>query len=84
MIFDSFDSPELLDIQRTGFYHFLKQGIPQLLAKEFPIKVKNGSYSLELYLNEKNIKLISPEDDPRDCILKMKHAKLVQIVFIDV
>ena len=72
MNFDLFDSPELLDIQRQGFYNFLNQGIPQLLAKQFPITIKSGNYSIELWLNEQNVKLIAPDSSPRDCILKMK------------
>ena len=72
MSFDFFDCPELLEIQREGFYSFLNQGISELLAKQFPIKIKNGSYSIELLLNQQNIKLITPELSPRDCILKMK------------
>ena len=72
MSFDFFDSPELLDIQRKAFYRFLNQGIPELLAKQFPIKTKSGNYSIELLLNDKNVKLITPDSNPRDCILKMK------------
>nr|YP_010732355.1 RNA polymerase beta subunit [Polulichloris maxima]WDY13269.1 RNA polymerase beta subunit [Polulichloris maxima] len=72
MSFDLFDSPELLDIQREGFYNFLREDIGNLLAKQFPIRVKSGSYSIELCLNDQNVKLITPESSPRDCILNMK------------
>lgn len=72
MNFDFYDSPELLDIQRKAFYNFLKQGIPELLSKQFPIKAKSGNYSIELLLNDKHVKLITPDSSPRDCILKMK------------
>ena len=72
MNFDFYDSPELLDVQRKAFYTFLKQGIPELLSQQFPIKAKSGNYSIELLLNDKHVKLITPDSSPRDCILKMK------------
>nr|YP_010731955.1 RNA polymerase beta subunit [Kalinella pachyderma]WDY12869.1 RNA polymerase beta subunit [Kalinella pachyderma] len=80
-----FNSPELLEIQRAGFQHFLKQGIAEELAKKFPIKVKSGDTTLELIFHEQNFKLVAPDDSPRDCILKIKtySCKLyVQILLI--
>ena len=68
----SIDAPELLEIQRQGFYKFIKEGIIEEFSKISPIKLETGKNSLELILDAERYKFISPEDTPRECILKMK------------
>ena len=68
----SIDAPELLDIQRQGFYKFIKEGVIKEFSKISPIKLETGKNNLQLILDATRYKFISPEDTPRECILKMK------------
>ena len=68
----SIDAPELLEIQRQGFYKFIKEGIIEEFSKISPIKLETGKNSLEFILDAERYKFIYPEDTPRECILKMK------------
>lgn len=68
----AFDLPELLEIQRVGFNRFLKEGISHLFSEIAPITVEEENFLFKLVLDGSKYQLISPDDNPRDCILKMK------------
>ena len=67
-----FALPELLDSQRDSFNNFLKEGIAKEFSKLSSIKVENKNIIAELILDGKDYQLLSPTDNPRECILKMK------------
>jgi DNA-directed RNA polymerase beta subunit len=68
-----FNSPELVEEQRSSFHHFLKHGIAEELAKISCIKVVTPyDYDVEVFFDATTFQLVAPDDTSRDCILKMK------------
>ena len=64
--------PELLDVQRASFNKFVRHDIPDLFCKLAPIRVEGDNIAVELHLDGNNFQLIAPDDNPQDCILKLK------------
>jgi hypothetical protein len=67
-----FNSPELVEEQRSGFHHFLKHGIAEELSKISFLEVKRQNVDIEVFLDASTFQLIAPNDNSRNCILKMK------------
>ena len=67
-----FNSPELSEVQRSGFHLFLKKGIAEELSKISCIQLKHAQFLIEIVVDANNFRLITPENNYRDCILKMK------------
>ena len=67
-----FNSPELSEVQRSGFHLFLKKGIAEELSKISCIPIKNVHFLVEIIVDAPNFRLVAPENNYRDCILKMK------------
>jgi DNA-directed RNA polymerase subunit beta len=67
-----FNSPELVEEQRSGFHHFLKHGIAEELSKISFLEVKRQNVDIEVFLDANSFQLIAPEDNSRDCVIKMK------------
>ena len=67
-----FNSPELSEVQRSGFHFFLKKGIAEELSKISCIQVKNAHFLVEIHIDAQNFQLVTPETNYRDCILKLK------------
>ena len=66
------EAPELLEVQRSGFSNFLQRGIGEELSKMFPLIIENNKIIIELTADIDNFKLIYPEENALDCVLKMK------------
>ena len=67
-----FNSPELSEVQRSGFHLFLKKGIAEQLSKISCIQLKHAQFLIEVVIDAQNFRLVTPENSYRDCILKMK------------
>ena len=67
-----FNSPELSEVQRLGFHLFLKKGIAEELSKISCIQIKTVHFLVEINIDAQNFRLVAPENNYRDCILKMK------------
>ena len=67
-----FNSPELVEEQRSGFHHFLKHGIAEELSKISFLEVKRQNVDIEVFLDANSFQLIAPDDNSRDCVIKMK------------
>ena len=67
-----FNSPELSEVQRLGFHLFLKKGIAEELSKISCIQIRTVHFSVEIHIDAQNFRLVAPENNYRDCILKMK------------
>ena len=67
-----FNSPELSEVQRSGFHLFLKKGIAEELSKISCIQLKDAQFLIEVVIDAQNFRLVTPENSYRDCILKMK------------
>ena len=67
-----FNSPELSEVQRSGFHLFLKKGIAEELSKISCIQLKHAHFLIDIVLDAQDFRLITPENNYRDCILKMK------------
>ncbi len=67
-----FNSPELVEEQRSGFHHFLKDGIREELSKISLLEVKRQNVDIEVLLDASTFQLIAPDDNSRNCIIKMK------------
>ena len=67
-----FNSPELVEEQRSGFHHFLKHGIAEELSKISFLEVKKQNVDIEVFLEASTFQLIAPDDNSRNCIIKMK------------
>jgi DNA-directed RNA polymerase beta subunit len=67
-----FNSPELVEEQRSGFHHFLKHGIAEELSKISFLEVKRQHVDIEVFLDASTFQLIAPDDNSRNCIIKMK------------
>ena len=67
-----FNSPELVEEQRSGFHHFLKHGITEELSKISFLEVKRQNVDIEVFLDASTFQLIAPDDNSRNCIIKMK------------
>ena len=67
-----FNSPELSEVQRSGFHLFLKKGIVEELSKISCIQIKTVHFLVEISIDAQNFRLVAPENNYRDCILKMK------------
>ena len=66
------EAPELLEVQRSGFSNFLQRGISEELSKMFPLIIENNKIIIELTADIDNFKLVYPEENALDCVLKMK------------
>ena len=76
-----FNSPELVEEQRSGFHSFLKEGIAQELSKLSLLQVRRQFVNIQqlahmvhiqVFIDANNFQLIAPDDNSRDCVLKMK------------
>lgn len=67
-----FHSPELSEVQRSGFHLFLRNGIAEELSKISCIQLKDAHFSVDIVIDAQNFRLVTPENNYRDCILKMK------------
>ena len=67
-----FNSPELSEVQRSGFHLFLKKGIAEEISKISCIQIKTVNFLVEISIDAQNFRLVAPENNYRDCILKMK------------